>query len=386
MKKVMTNTTPYRIAVIDRIRGLAAILMLLDHCREFFVRYHFHVLEPTMTTVPIYLTRWITHLAAPAFVFTAGASVYFRLQKAENIGSVRAYLVKRGVFLIFLEFTLVGFLWKFSIDSFFILQVIGTIGSGLILLALTLHFKPAVHWILVTLILIGHNILFYIPYYSDPAKDVVRKILFHYDHVSLFHTITLRSAYPVIPWFGIMLLGFCTAPLFLQEREKMKKHLLLTGPLFIALFALVRWIDRFGNLYQWLPYDTHKEIIFSFFNVCKYPPSLSFVLVIFGILALLTGSGLFDTPFGKLCEVFGRVPLFFYLTHLLLVHLSSIISYKLIKGTEVINVYSHKGLDSFPLIAAWLAFLLNGIILFFLARWYGNLKATSSSSLRKWLI
>ena len=275
-----------RIRSIDFVRGLVMVIMALDHVREFM---HVNSLtqSPTdlaTTTPALFFTRWVTHICAPTFVFLAGAS-------AAISGAKPLFLLKRGIWLIVLEFTVVTFgLWMDIRFRTLIFEVIGAIGAGFIGLAVLGRLPPKILGALGLLIIFGHNLF---------PPDVRMTTL---PSERLF-----TLAYPPIPWFGIMLCGYAAKNLFTRQRL-----LLFLGVGALMLFILLRTINIYGDPNPW------TKGLLSFLDVTKYPPSLEFTLVTLGISLLLLS---IKIKKDNAVMVYGRVPLFYFIIHIYLIDL-----------------------------------------------------------------
>jgi len=360
------------------------VIMALDHVRDLL---HLPALtqNPTdlaTTTAPIFLTRWITHLCAPTFVFLSGTSAYLSLRRRAT-ADARRFLLKRGLVLIGLELTLINF--AFWTDIHFrtlLLQVIYAIGGGLILLSWVA--KLPIKWITVLglLIVFLHNLLQALPPFTEPASRLTWALLFRTDLLSVSPNLSLIASYPLIPWFGIMLLGFAAGPLFEQPLAQRKKRLLYGGLGSLALFVLLRFINVYGDPAPWSVQKSPLFTVLSFINVTKYPPSLLYTLITLGIagVALSLADGA-DSFFTRLLIVYGKVPLFYYLIHWYLVKLSMVIMV-LLQGYGFsdmpIGPFSFgrppgAGVNLPMVYVVWLSLV---VILYPLCRWYGQYKAS----------
>ena len=371
-----------RITTIDVVRGLVMVIMALDHVRDLL---HLPALtqnptDLTSTTAPVFLTRWITHLCAPTFVFLSGTSAYLSLQK-RNTPAARWFLFKRGVVLIGLELTVVNFAFWFDIHfQTILLQVIYAIGGGLIVLSLLAKLPPKWIGLLGLLIVFGHNLLALVPPFTDPAVRFVRALLFAPDLFTFSPTFTLVVGYPLIPWLGIMLTGFAGGLLMMQPVSSRKRTLVRLGLGSLGLFLVIRLLNGYGDPAPWSVQNSNLFTFLSFINVSKYPPSLLYTLLMVGIalllLALADGT---DTWLTRVLTVYGRVPLFYYIAHWYLVHLTMI-------GIVLLQGYSLSDFKPGPLsfgrpVAAglslgWVYVVWLGIVavLYPLCRWYNQCK------------
>tara|TARA_R100001369_G_scaffold92873_1_gene140724 strand:+ start:154 stop:1335 length:1182 start_codon:yes stop_codon:yes gene_type:complete len=319
-----------RIESIDILRGSVMVLMALDHVRDYF-NYGSFFIDPTdvETTTPIlFFTRFITHYCAPVFVFLAGTSA-FLYGRNKTKSQLSKFLLTRGIWLIFMEVVVNNLIWTFDLSySFPILQVIWAIGFSMICLSFLIYLPYK--WILVLglVIIAGHNLLDGLVMQGN-SPEAIMWYLLHQNHIMvlgpdkmiLFH-------YPVIPWIGLMALGYCLGQLYVKDfDEKIRRTWLLRMGLgALALFFLIRGLNVYGDLVPWTVRDSSSKTIISFFNVTKYPPSLAFVLITIGpaLLFLYTIENV-KNSITNFFLIFGRVPFFYYFLHVLVIHTAAII-------------------------------------------------------------
>jgi uncharacterized membrane protein len=312
-----------RLNNIDFTRGLIMLIMAIDHTRDLL---HITSLSQdptnlTNTTPALFLTRWITHLCAPTFVFLSGTSVWLSMRNQGNLNSSRRFLARRGLWLIILEFTIVNFGIWFDIHfRILMLQVIGAIGGGFVILSLLLKLPPKTIGIIGLVIVFGHNLIPPVSF-QNPALTFVWSIFFQPNFFQISPNFSFLINYPIIPWLGIMLTGFACGQLFDLPDTRRKKLLLQIGLAALGLFVILRFINIYGDPAPW---KSQKDFVFtllSFINVTKYPPSLLYTLVTLGISFLvLSFSDGVQNQFTKIVSVYGKVPLFYYLIHWYLIH------------------------------------------------------------------
>lgn len=370
---------------IDIVRGIVMIIMALDHVRDLM-----HVdsitQSPTVlaTTSPLlFFTRLITHLCAPIFVFLAGSSVYLSLQTNDDIVHKRQLLIKRGFWLIFLEFTIVNFGLFFDIGFHTLLfEVIAAIGFGFIMLGLLLKIRPKTLGITGLIIIFCHNLLPLIPFAEN---SVVKAILspFFSPIVVPFDERAFVMGYPPVPWLGIMLVGFATGKFFERVQETRKRLFLKIGLLALSLFVALRFINIYGDPALW---STQKNAVFtfiSFMNVTKYPPSLLFCLVTLGIMFLLLAfADEFQNYIKKVTLIYGKVPLFYFVVHFYVIHILTLImlfaqgfnwsQLEFASGTFGRPKGAESGL---PLSTIYLIWICVVVILYKPCQWFGKYKA-----------
>lgn len=313
-----------RIYSIDFTRGLVMILMVLDHVRDLMhIDSITHVpTDLSSTTSSIFLTRLVTHLCAPIFVFLAGTSAYLSVQKAENKIQNRAFLLKRGLWLILLEFTIINFGIWFDLGlHMYLFQVIAAIGFGFILLSFISRFSSKTVGTIGLIIILTHNILPLIPIEQGSLLKAILAPLFSTTFIPLTAQTALIVGYPPIPWIGILLAGFGFGMLFKLPQNERKNIFLKTGLISIALFLVLRLINVYGDPAPWTTQKSNLFTFFSFINVTKYPPSLIFCLLTLGIMFLLLAfAERTEDRFTNFVSVYGKVPLFFYLIHWYIIH------------------------------------------------------------------
>jgi uncharacterized membrane protein len=314
-----------RIREIDVVRGIVIVLMVLDHVRDYVHQgaHEFNPLDPDRTTVLLYATRWVTNFCAPTFVFLAGTSVWLQVAAGKSRGELSTFLFKRGLWLALLEVTVISFAWSFQIHYTVILQVIWAIGWSFVMLAGLVWLPRGVVLAVGVVIVAGHNLVDSLrpggPFGEVwGALDNIRSAL----HVG---SITILNGYPVLPWLGVMALGYGLGPLFLNPPAKQARMLIALGIGMTVLFVILRGGNFYGDPRPWVERADPIRTAMDFFNVGKYPPSLLFVCVTLG--PMLASLPLIARCRGMLIDVLrtlGAVPLFAYVTHLYLMHLCGI--------------------------------------------------------------
>jgi uncharacterized membrane protein len=321
-----SKPTPYaRVTSIDLLRGLVMILMALDHVRMYF-GYGTWYAEPTdlaTTTPPLFFTRWITHFCAPVFVFLAGISASVPGTQKDSTRGLSWYLLTRGLWLIFVEIVIITFAWTFDIAySFIILQVIWAIGISMVALA-GLVFLPNPLILAIGLILVlGHNLLDGIRLHGNGISDLVWYTL-HQRQTVLLGSHLVNFVYPVLPWIGVMALGYVCGTLYKPgfPADVRRRLLVVIGACATLLFLFLRGLNLYGEPSRWGVQASSIFTVMSFLNTTKYPPSLQFLLMTLGpALMFLSVSESIASRAIKPVLVFGKVPFFFYVVHLYLIH------------------------------------------------------------------
>jgi len=378
-----------RIQSIDFARGLVMVIMALDHVRDLMHTDAF-TQDPTdlNTTTPIlFFTRWITHLCAPTFVFLSGVSVYMSMESSKNLDEVSKFLFKRGLWLLLLEVTIVNFGIWFDIHFQTVMfQVIGAIGFGFVVLSFLLKFTTQYVGKIGLLVLILYPLLAFISF-SDSIRNSAG-ILFFPALIPIGSSFTFFMSYPPVPWLAIMMLGFGFGRLFLDKNNK--ALFLKYGLISLGLFMMLRVIDIYGDPAHWSVQKNSIYTLLSFFNVSKYPPSPLYVFVTLGIIFLKMwwAEGRTNRLI-EIMKVYGKVPLFYYLIHWYVVHLT-MFALVFAKGYKVSDLVfgpfkfgrpETGGGVSLPYVyLIWLAIV---VLMYPLCKWYGAYKEANKS--KTWL-
>lgn len=325
--------TNKRIASIDVMRGLVILLMMVDHVRERFF-YHLNVSDPMdleMTSPALFFTRMTAHLCAPTFVFLTGMAAWLYANPANKPPrSASSFLLKRGLFLVLIEITLVNFSWFGNFDTIW-LQVIWAIGLSMIALSLMVKLPFLVIGLVGLVIVAGHNLLSPITFNPGETGYTLWAIL--HDRGIIFDgAIRIKASYPVLPWIGVILLGYCAGPLYARTMDMLarRKRLIGLGLSLLAILLLLRGFNIYGEVLPWQAQSTALVTLMDFINFTKYPPSLDFLLLTIGIaLLMLAWFETLSNKFMDALEVFGSAPMFIYILHLYVL----LISYRIALAT-----------------------------------------------------
>ncbi len=385
-----------RLYSIDLLRGVVMMIMLLDHTRDFV--HSGGMADPTnlsTTTVPLFLTRWITHYCAPTFVFLSGISIFLQKMKGKPTGELSWFLLTRGLWLVLMEFTLVRFGFVFNLDYSFLgaAQVIWVIGVSMVIMAGLVYLPLSVIAIYGLALVLLHNLLdgIQVPpnvaFAGQPPPDAgqVLWIILHQPGALTLGGATAFIAYPLIPWTGVMALGYVVGSVYAWDAERRQKWLLRAGIVASAAFVVLRRINVYGDASRWSEQERGGVFTFlSLLNTTKYPPSLLYLLMTLGPALIVLS--LMDRIDGKaiwqrICIIFGRVPMFYYLLQFPLAHaMGVIISY--LAGKDIGYFFLNFPASAaaappdagFPLWVVYLAWIAGLVILFPLCYWWGNLK------------
>src|SRR6202048_1988898 len=319
-----------RIQSVDAIRGAIMILMAIDHIRDYIARSAMQFLpsDLTRTTAAIFFTRWITHLCAPIFMLTAGLGAFLWMSRGHRTkGELARFLISRGVWLIFLELTVLRAI-VFSQISFhaspLILLILWAIGLSMIALAGLIYLPMRLLAGLSIAIIALHNLLDSVSAERFGRTAWLWDIL-HQQNVFAFLGINFVTAYPVLPWIGVMAGGYCLGTVFEWDAHRRRSFLVRMGLALAAAFVVVRAINIYGDPLRWSHQASPVFTVLSFLNVTKYPPSLDFLLMTLGpAMVVMAWLEKVHFHFTNPLIVFGRVPFFYYGAHLLLAHLIAI--------------------------------------------------------------
>lgn len=387
----MKTTTRKRITSIDMLRGLVMILMALDHIRDYF-HYDAFLFTPTdltKTNGALFLTRFLTHFCATVFVFLAGTSAFFVGQRRDK-KSLSVWLLKRGFWLVFVEFTIIKFAWFFKLDfSVLLFMVIWILGVSMIFLAGFIHLPKKPMIALSVLVILGHNALDgMMP--GGSFMSGLWSFLHVYSEVPLGN-IQLFVAYPILPWVFVMPLGYYFGELYKPSisSEFRVKRLWQLGVSITLAFFILRFVNIYGDPYPWSTQKSFDFTLMSFFKLTKYPPSLLYLLITLGpsIIFLALAEKWKGSFFDKLITI-GRVPMFFYIIHIYIIHLLALIA-AILTGFNASDMVIDFWINEEPELqgygfSLWVVYLVWVILiigLYPLCNWFNNYK---SSNRDKW--
>jgi uncharacterized membrane protein len=380
-----------RLESVDALRGLVMVIMALDHVRDF-VHSGAMSQPPTdlATTTPVlFFTRWITHLCAPTFMLTAGLGAFLWWQRGRSRRELSTFLLTRGVWLIVLELTVMRLAYNFSFSTEYpvFLIVLWALGACMMVLA-ALVWLPLPALLLLSLaMIVGHNLLDGV----DPARFGAAPGLWNLLHQPgpvAIPGLTVFVAYPLVPWIGVMALGFCLGPVFQWDRASRVRLLTRLGVAATVGFLILRAVNWYGDPVPWATQPSGTYTLLSFLNTSKYPPSLSFLLMTLGP-ALLALAWL-DRQGGRLMRalvVFGRVPLFYFVLHFFAAHLAMVVLSLFTYGSDAWRFVFHP----LPTMAGprelfpagfgwdlWVAYLVWALVVLGMypaCRWFAGVKA-----------
>ncbi|QXV66921.1 DUF1624 domain-containing protein [Mucilaginibacter sp. 21P] len=387
----MTSTLPVkqRIQSIDILRGVIMLIMALDHVRDF-LHQGGAFSDPTnlKTTTPfLFFTRFITHFCAPIFVFLSGVSVYLvstRRSKSELI----SFLIKRGIWLVFVELVLISFAFSLNpLFNSFALQVIWVIGISMILLGLLIWLPVRVIGALGILLIVGHDIITTMTVAPNTTEEVLLKVFFTARGTLFFldKTHIVFDLYAILPWTGVMFLGYLFGTLYKNgyNPANRKRFLLVSSASLFALFIVLRIVNGYGDPAPWSVQKNTVFTVISFLNISKYPPSLMYCCLTLSVGLLVLA--LTDNVSGKVSgffKTYGSVPFFYYILHFYLIRIITVIVFFLqgFKTSQIITpndpfLFTPPGLG-FSLGVVYMFWLGVILILYYPCKWFSKYKKT----------
>ena len=383
-----------RIVSLDIIRGAVMVLMAIDHVRVY------SGLPAGGPTAGIFFTRWITNYCAPAFLFLAGTAAYLHGRKLNDRNALARFLAVRGVWLVILELTVLRLAWTFNFDWAHqnMAGVIWAIGWCFVLLAPMVHLPTRAVAAIGIAIIALHNLADYAnpgPAGAGGSLSGLMQVLYVGGSIPAgteegLHLVVL---YSIIPWIGVMAAGYAFGAVMALDAPRRRAVCLRIGIGATVLFLVLRAVDGYGDPRQWAPPRGSMPALFRFLATTKYPASLLFLLMTLGPTIALVP--LLETARGwvaRTLALFGRVPLFFYLVHIPLIHLLAVVVSVLTTGGVAPWLFAdHPMTGPAPADYVWglgrlyLVWAIAIAILYVLCRWYASVKARSRSVLLSYL-
>jgi uncharacterized membrane protein len=382
-----------RLDSIDLLRGVVMIIMALDHVRGYFHKdaFFYNPTDLTKASTALFFTRFITHYCAPIFVFLAGTSAYLSGQKKTK-KELSRFLLTRGLWLIFIEIFAINLFRTFNPSFFFInLQVIWVIGVAMMIMSALIYLDLRAILIIGVLLVVTHNLLDAIHVPGNEWVGIAWAVLhdptrYHVGNYEIY------LHYPLIPWLGTMALGYCAGRLYAHDYNPIKRRKLLMtlGVGAILLFVLIRSGNWYGDAAHWSNQNDAVRSMLSFLNVTKYPPSLSYILITMGPgLIFLSLAENMRGSWQKPVITIGRVPMFYYLAHILLIHILALpaalicgydLNTMILSGPVNENpALKGYGFNLFVTHVIWISLVL---MLYPSCKWFARYKAANSA--RQW--
>ena len=376
----------HRIEAIDVLRGLVIAIMALDHIRDYLhiSGYAINPLDPAQSTPLLYATRWVTHFCAPTFVFLSGVSIFLQSTRGKSKAELARRLFTRGAWLVVLEFTIISFGWAWSAPYLIFLQVIWAIGISMMILSALVFLPANVVLAIGVAIIAGHNLTDGVQPEAFGAFAPVWSLAHSIAFLPSFENAAAFSAYPVLPWFGIMAFGYGLGRVFVSDRRD--RTLLIIGGAMVALFLVLRGFNLYGNPRPWEPQADPVSTAMVFLDVSKNPPSLQFVCLVLGLVLLLFPLlAKLRGPAAGFLRTYGAVPLMAYVAHIYVVHAVALAS-RAATGQDTAGMFNYirnvifdpdrMGGISFPLWYVYLAWIAVLAIIYPLCRWWAQVKRT----------
>jgi uncharacterized membrane protein len=375
---MVQRPTESRVASVDILRGAVMILMALDHVRDYVTNLRVQPENLARGSAALFATRWVTHFCAPAFSLLAGVGIGLAMNRGKPAAEMSRFLLVRGLWLVLLDIVITPIAWQFGFDLIpaFAL-VLWALGLSMIVMAAVIHLPRSAVASGALVMMAAHNLFDSV----RPDSWGVLAPLWHVLHVPGFAIPgTLFIAYPLVPWVAVMALGWVLAGVYRWESAARRAFLLRAGMTAAVLFVVVRAINGYGDPAPWTEQRTAALTVASFLNARKYPPSLDFLLMTLG--PSLVALGLLDRARGRVASwiaVYGQVPLFYYVVHIVVAHALAV-ALALLQGGELRRILVITDPGSIPswygvslpgVYAAWAAVVLT---VYPICRWFARLK------------
>ncbi len=354
--------------------------MALDHVRDFLTNARFMPEDLSRTTASLFLTRWITHFCAPVFMFLAGVGIGLARERGKSPAQLSRFLITRGLWLILLEFTVVRVGWDFNFNynDGFLFIVLWALGVSMIALAGLIHLPRAALVMFALGMIALHNLLDGVHAERFGSFAPLWNLL---HEPAFFNRPYLKGLvlYPMIPWIGVMAAGYLFSPTLAMPNPMRRRRLLLLGGSLTLAFIAIRAINLYGDPQPWAQQSSTLFTALSFLNTTKYPPSLLFLLMTIG--PAIAALALFENARGGVARILitiGRVPFFYYLLHIYLVHSIGVLG-GVLQGFEArqltvdfIRLPEGFGFGLGVIYPVWIGVVL---LLYIPCRWFAGVKA-----------
>lgn len=380
-----------RLASVDALRGLIMAIMALDHVRDFFHvgAMTFRPDDLSKTTAALFLTRWVTHFCAPVFLFTTGTGAFLWASKpGRSSADLSRFLLTRGLWLMFLEFTALRFAYFFSLTSGpWLLTILWAIGGSMMALSALVHLPVRTLAPLSILVIAAHNMADGVRAEAFGSFAPLWNIL-HQPGVFRLGETVFVVGYPLAPWAAVMAAGYSFGRVLLMESAVRQRWMVRTGIGMTTAFVILRGLNVYGDPQPWSS-EVLSMTLLSFLRTTKYPPSLLFVLMTLGpALLLLAWFDRNPRPAKHPLVVLGRVPFFFFFLHFSLAHVLTFpfASWRYGEAAFLLKPLPSMGgaLDSYPsgfgysLPEVYLIWLLVLALSYPLCRWFAGVKERRS--------
>jgi uncharacterized membrane protein len=364
---------PARNDAIDCLRGTVMVLMALDHTRMF--------LGPEVdlrTAAPaLFFTRWITHFCAPVFVLLAGTAAYLHGRRLASTRALSRYLVTRGLWLAFLEITIIRAAWILYIGpETLVLQVIWAIGMSMVVLAGLVWLPRAAIAAFAVTVIAGHNMLDTLHAEQLGSLRWLWLLLHEGGRLEPFPGADWIVIYPLVPWVAVMAAGYVLGPWALRPREQRRATFLRAGVTLTAGFVVLRATNLYGDPHAWTGDGGWLRAALSFLDCEKYPPSLLYLAMTLGpALCMLAWMDRPLDPWASRVAIYGRVPLFYYVLHLFLIHAIAIAcAWPVLGAAALMHGFAVTGGLGYPLPAVYVFWGAVVLALYPACQWFAVVK------------
>jgi uncharacterized membrane protein len=311
-----------RLGSVDALRGLVMIIMALDHVRDFFHSgaRSFQPDDLTRTTTALFFTRWITHICAPVFMFTAGLGAFLWMSRGRTASQLSGFLWKRGLWLVVLELIVLRLAMNFRfVPGVVLLSILWALGWSMVALGFLVHLPIRTLAVISILVIALHNLTDPVQASQFGSAAWIWNVL-HQQGIFRVDGLVALVAYPVGPWIAVMAAGYCFGPVMTLEAPRRRQWLIRIGLGLTVAFLVIRAINVYGDPVRWSAKIPGMTVL-SFLRCTKYPPSLDFLLMTLGpAILLLAWFDRVTLPKTNPLIVFGRVPLFYFIVHFFVIH------------------------------------------------------------------
>jgi uncharacterized membrane protein len=375
---------PARNDAIDCLRGAVMVLMALDHTRMF--------VGPAvdLSTAPpaLYFTRWITHFCAPVFVLLAGVAAYLHGRRLGSTRALSGYLFTRGLWLAFLEVTVIRAVWTAYIGpEILVLQVIWAIGASMVVLAGLVWLPRTAIGVFAVTLIAGHNLLDRVRAEQLGSLRWLWLLLHEEGRLAPFAGATWLVVYPLVPWVAVIAAGYAIGPWALLPREQRRSRFVRAGAALIAGFVLLRATNLYGDPHPWTAAGGPLRALLSFLDCEKYPPSLLFLAMTLGpALCVLAWMDRPLGPWAARVAVYGRVPLFYYIAHIFLIHAVAVaLAWPALGAVAAMSHFVMSGGLGYSLPAVYALWAAVVLALYPACRWFAAVKRQSRAAWMSYL-
>jgi uncharacterized membrane protein len=388
---VLSRAAPLRqrVDVVDVVRGIIMILMALDHTRDYFGDASVSPTNLATTTVALFFTRWVTHFCAPTFFLLTGTGAFLS-RRHRSVSDLSRFLITRGLWLILLELTVARFFWQFNVDyRVTLLNVLWALGWAMMVLGVLVHLPVRVVGAIGVMIIATHNVFDGVLPAALGSFAPLWTLLHSPGFVTQGTAHVVFVAYPIIPWIGVSAVGYSLGALWGLPAERRQAILLRLGLGCIAALLVLRGFNVYGDPEPWSMQSSGVMTLVSFLDLNKYPPSLLFLLMTLGpvLLALRALDG--HTPaLLRPAQVVGKVPMFYYLLHIVTLHLVALGACLFRFGT-IRPAIESPTVDRFPMTqppgwpaglpVVYLVWIGVVVAIYPLCRWYAGVKRRSNN-------